>query len=385
MNGWRVIFEHRFPDFRFSNFRATSGALDQSSVLPSISHSPPNDLQTLYYAHFDAHLPRPNWAAIIYDQPITDVIGIVFTCIARLPQNSLVSSGSIFCAGEPLYSMWALSVDNSHFNITFKAEQTTASYINLAPHTWYEVRWQWKANGQSELFINGNLAAYRNDVHPGRAMVIDRCWIGSGSANDPPVPSDFYTGDIRYINLQIVRPNDTLAAISSLLPYDPRDLAQLKDCQQTILARQKIISDVLADFMHAFILSETKESWHRSATSGHAMPYSRKAIAVHGLSMEVGKLTLKYVRDADQESLPPLLNVTRELLTILAKWNPEKFCETFDNMQEILEKIPLSEKCQTVAAKLRKKYENIEPFNRSMKLSADIHDIMVRIRAEAKK
>jgi len=380
MNGWRVIFEHRFPDSRFSNFRSSSGKLDQNSNFPTIAPSPQGDRQTMNFAKYDGQLRQ--WAALIYDQPITDVIGVVFTCVARVPQAALGDSGSIFSAGEPINSEWGLRISNKHFNIMFKGEQTIADTFTVMPHQWYEIRWIWGTNGQSELYINGTLEAYRNNVHPGQTIVIDRCWIGSASVNYPPEAGHFFTGDVRYLRLQIIRPKDTMATIGSLMPYDPKDLAKLKACQDAIIARQQLIRDTYAEFMRSFVVSETKPSWRRDTSSPHSLPYSPKAIAVHRLSMEVGNLTLKYIRDANDKALPPLLKAVKEMLMILAKWNPEKYCETFDNLHEKMEKIPISDKCKKIAAALREKYSNIEPFNRTTILSSEIYEIMQRIRAE---
>ena len=283
LGAWRTVLEHRFPDRHLQNVRAVPGYWEADNP-PEIQQVAGSFITSAVYA---ANFYGDKSAQYRLQQPVTDIIGLDVAVGVEFskPIDPGYNPALLLQRNDTLFGVpdvFRLGLSNNQLEATLLGTATRwdmGNFINSRGM----ILWRWLATGQSELYVNNSLVAFRNDVAPGQTLQIDRLYLGGylPNAHSP-------LGWIYYARCNVTRYQDADVAIGIRLDIAPEDLAKLKKCVSP--RRIRTLHKVVTKFMSQF-LAVNSRNWQFSGKPGH--PYNRSAVQTHKLAVELAGLLMR--------------------------------------------------------------------------------------------
>jgi hypothetical protein len=205
------------------------------------------------------------------------------------------------------------------------------------------VVWRWLNTGQSGLYVNNTLVAFRNDVSPGQTLQLDRVYVGGFL---PTAVSPH--GWMHYLRLNVTRTNDASVAVGYHLDLDKDDLAELHECFSA--SQMRSLQATVMNFMRQFIQTATQD-WQLSP--GGKGTSSAPAVMAHELAMELTALLVPRLK-RDQGTDELIVEKWDRFLSLLRDAQPQDFCNELKALQKILG--AEDPECKRKRAQLVKKY-----------------------------
>lgn len=365
IGAWRTVFEHQFPDINFQNIRAIPGKWlgDHPPIIErTIGQATGPKPHTLYRAAFSGSKS----AEYMLDTPVTDIIGL-----------DIVVSYGIYWQIDPGFSGSLPPPRNDTFfggtPDAFKiglTEQKIEANLAGATTRWDSVKfpgfrgvilYRWSIIGQSELYFNGSLVAFRNDVASGKVLTLNSLYMG-GYLD----ASESFIGWINYLRCNVTRWHDADVAIGRCFEIDKTDLADYEKCvkSQSLRQMQLRMHEAIIEFMGQF-LRKTSSKWHLGAKGG--TPYSKVAVEAHSLAIELGKMFMNRLcvsssncGDASTDDI--ILDKAKRFLQLMADADPENYRRGIEKLKKVLasgEKINFMETQKKINEKYSKRIAEI--------------------------
>ena len=317
MNGWLVVFEHRFPDLHPWNFRALPGQLLSHVPAPEIVENPPG-LQTLHHARFR------EGSFLHYDltDDVEATVALRLECRFRTIAGPDYSSEThtIVANSPTAFANFGLQIENGSLQVMFSGQRLSWPGFDPEDHRWRRVLWEWESTGRSVLGVDGQVVAVRADHQRSISTNVPGVIVGSSHARDGAGNSIFpqrLEGDIAYVSLHALPQHSTLRLLSGPAPTDPVLARKWAACQPTVAGGMSAHHALFFSLWTEFVANGV-DNW----TLGEGgQPFSRDAIIFHHRARRLSELVGEYLlgRGSAEDTLRRIVALFNRMIDALER------------------------------------------------------------------
>lgn len=328
---WPAIFSHVFPDSEIGNFNSVPGTLNADTAALSVTPLAGSDKNSV-------RIQPGQGIGFQMDSDYEDVIGVSFSISLRHP----VQGPQVFAPLLQLGNNFRLTLESlsgpippgeepfsvGRLLLSIGGNETLIGTLKLPHRRFVRLRIVWLNDGQVQVFLGKDLAAYRNSALAGGKFMVDKLRIGYPGAV-PGLASRF---EIVGVLVRVLRENDMLAVISDQIgPADINHSERLDTCIKIAGKQAAELSDLIRTHMRK-IRQATTSDW--DADSGPAItPFSSDANQLHKLALNLPHAFAALIDADDPNAAEEFQNAFEVFLKAMKKVDPAGFATLLSELE----------------------------------------------------
>lgn len=285
---WSSAFQHQFLDGNPANLTAPPGDLTIVPEGPVVGPTPPADQRG--FPMWPGH--RLEYA---FGAAFEQVIGADISLDLFFPPGSeqLQLSGVVRLGDGRVRLLTDFVSSIARLQLWVGTSVMSVSVPITAAGT-VKIRTRWHTSGQSHIWVDGTLRAYRPSLAVQNSLTVDRLSLGHPSASVLPDAPRMLA---RRVCVRLLRDNDPARYLDALHPIvEPLSLPP--DCREQVEAIHDEVRGEMRRFMSATV-GRITAAWDEGQGGG---PFSAEAIAAHEAASAAREAFVHFMlhrRDAD--------------------------------------------------------------------------------------